>query len=361
MPAVPTPIRRRALWRVVAALGDTQLQVILAAIITVGAGFGAWTLAATAFAGPPKPTADSGVIDVAIQSPGSGVTAPIDVQAQYSRSEGKASTDLELSFTQIATGGASKQPPPHIVVFLCGSIARKPDFIDADLQRVRWQVPILPGGRQMFSSLLGALSQCVYTTVTMNAPESQHVFRQALLTGSSGSAISYVSGTRVLYTLPGIVSVFVPVSVNDSLPPVTLPPNSTLAVSLLNEDPGDFANVFASPQLPDAGTLRWKSKLGGITTPVSEYRLEADSLAAVSALQSHLFIAGALVGVAGGAFVSLVQLCGQAGYQAAAARARRTESTAPEQNTGITADHDLAAPAVRQSAEPDGAGLGWPG
>lgn len=79
-----------------------------------------------------------------------------------------------------------------------------------------------------------------------------------------------------------------------------MPRGSTLTVNL-NQDPTDFENMFCQPQLPDAGSLTWTSNVDAYAQPVVEYRLEADSLTAISRPQLHLLIAGVFVGVAGGA------------------------------------------------------------
>lgn len=53
-PTVSTPVRCNAVVRIIMALRETGIQLILATIITVGAGISAWILAATAFAEPPR-------------------------------------------------------------------------------------------------------------------------------------------------------------------------------------------------------------------------------------------------------------------------------------------------------------------
>jgi hypothetical protein len=132
-----------------------------------------------------------------------------------------------------------------------------------------------------------------------------------------------------------------------------MPSGSTLTVNL-NQDPTEFENTFTDPQLPDAGTLTWTSTIDTTATPIPEYRLEADSLTAVSRQQLHLFIAGALVGVAGGAFMWLVQLIGQAGYGAAASRAKRMKAAVDQGSNGSTAEHEVAESVARTSSEPEG-------
>ena len=86
----------------------------------------------------------------------------------------------------------------------------------------------------------------------------------------------HLLGTKVLYALPGIANWSFPVPI-DGLTPTAMPRDSTLTVNL-SQDPTDFENTFASPQLPDAGSLTWKSKIDVYAPPVVEYRLKADSL-----------------------------------------------------------------------------------
>lgn len=351
-------IRSRVISRAITAFGETRLLLILAALITAGSGLWAWSLATVDFAAPPKPVVAPGIIGAAIESSDRSVLTPIDVQASYNPATGQAGTNLELVFTQIVAASASKRPSPTVIVFFCGSIAQHPDLLNYRQQPVRWKSPTSPDG-VVQSSTFGFLSQCVYTTLPMRILGPPGEYRQASLTGSSGTAPTDTSsGTKVLYALPGIANWSFPVPI-DGLTPTAMPRGSTLTVNL-SQDPADFENMFASPQLPDAGSLTWKSKIDVYAPPVVEYRLEADSLTAVSRLQLHLFIAGALVGVAGGAFMWFVQLVGQAGYGAAASRAKRTKAAVDQGSNSATVQHEVPRPAARTSSEPAGAGLGWP-
>jgi hypothetical protein len=351
-------IRSRVISRVITAYGETRLLLILAAFITAGSGLWAWSLATIDFAAPPKLVVPPGIIGAAIESSGRSVLTPIDVQANYNPATDHAGTNLELVFTQIVAASASKMPSPTVIVFFCGSIAQHPDLLNYRLRPVRWKSPTSPDG-VVQSSTFGFLSQCIYTTLPMRIVGPPGEYRQALLTGSSGTAPTDTSsGTKVLYALPGIANWSFPVPI-DGLMPAAMPRASTLTVNL-NQDPTDLENMFASPQLPDAGSLTWKSKIDVYAPPVVGYRLEADSLTAVSRLQLHLFIAGAFVGVAGGAFMWFVQLVGQAGYGAAASRAKRTKAPVDQGSSSATAEHEVPGPATHTSSEPGGAGLGWP-
>lgn len=351
-------IRSRVISRAITAFGETRLLLILAALITAGSGLWAWSLATIDFAAPPKLVVPPGIIGAAIESSSESVLTPIDVQVIYNPATDHAGTKLELVFTQIVAASASKRPSPTAIVFLCGSIAQHPDLLNYRMQAVRWKSPTSPDG-VVESSTFGFLSQCVYTTLPMRIAGPPGKYRQALLMGSSGTAPTDTSsGTKVLYALPGIANWSFPVPI-DGLKPTAMPRGSTLTVNL-SQDPTDFENMFASPQLPDAGSLMWKSKIDVYAPPVIEYRLEADSLTAVSRLQLHLFIAGALVGVAGGAFMWFVQLVGQAGYGAAASRAKRTKAAVDQGSNSAAAEQEVPGPAARTSSEPEGAGLGRP-
>lgn len=355
--SVSRPIRNGFVFRAITAFGEARLLLILAVLITAGSGLWAWSLAATDFAAPPKLVVPPGIIGAAIASSGSSVLSPINVVAIYNPATDQTGMNLELVFTQIVAASASKRPSPSVIVFLCGSIAQHPDFLNSRFQTVRWHVPSSPDG-VVQSPTFGFLSQCVYTTLPMRVLGPPGEYRQALIMESSGPAISDTSGTKVLYTLPGIANWSFPVPI-DGLTPTAMPVGSTLTVKL-NHDPTDFENMFASPQLPDAGNLTWKNKIDVYAPPVVEYRLEADSLTAVSRQQLHLFLAGALVGVAGGAFIWLVQLIGQAGYGAATSRAKRTKAAVGQGSTGSPVEHKVQAPEARTSSKPEGAGLGWP-
>lgn len=341
-----------------AGRGETMLQLILAAAITVGVGLWAWSLAASAFAGPPV-LAPPGIIGVAVEASADTESSPVDVTANYYPAASGTGASADLIFTQILSGAASKRPAPDVDVFLCGPIAQHPDFRTGQFQAVRWRVPSSPD-QGVVSGTFGALDQCVYTTLSMDNPlNSTPAFRQALIMGSFGIPASNVSGAKMLYALPGIANWFLPVPL-DGLKPASMPPGSNMTINLY-KDPGGLTNIFASPQLPDAGKLTWKGQFYGAALPNEEYRLEADSLTVLSQLQTHSFIAGALVGISGGAFVWFVQLFGKAGYRAIAERANRKKRHTEEEKPGIPAGHVGSEVITRQVAQQESEGLGWPG
>ena len=340
------------------ALGETTVQLVLAAMVTVGAGLWAWSLAASAFAGPPM-LAPPGIIGVAVETSPGTENEPIDVTADYHPATDGTAANVDLSFTQTLPATDSERPSPTVIVFLCGPVAQHPDFINGHSVAVRWRVPSAPNHEKAWNSTFGDYGQCVDTTLAMNDLGSTGELRQALIGGSFDVAASRSNGTKTLYNMPGIAEWVTAIPLVD-LQPVPVPAGSTVTVRLY-KDAGGLTNVFASPQLPDSGTLTWTSKVDGSTPPVREYRLEADSQTAVSQLQAHLFLAGALVGVSGGAFVWLVQLCGQTLCGAAAERAKRTKPEVHEKKPSQPADNEVPDPATPQPIQREGTGLGWPG
>ena len=308
----------RRVVRCFTALGETRLQLILAAFITVGATLWAWILVAAAFAGPPK-LAELGVIGVAVEASSQTSRAPIEVYETYKLAADRARGNYDLFFNQRVSEAARKQLSPTIIVFLCGPIAQHPDFTDFSSQPVHWRVPRSPAAHLHSTGLFGTLSDCVYTTMAMRPPGQR--LRDALIEGSFGTATSDVSGTKVLYALPAIGRWFTQDPIN-GLNSTEMPPGSTLTVQLTRDPTVDLTNTIASPQFTDAGTLTWT---GALVLPRDEYRVEADSQEALSLLQFHLFLAGVLVGIAGGTFVWFVQTGVQAGYRAIAGRDKRAK------------------------------------
>jgi hypothetical protein len=207
------------------ALGETMAQLVLAAMITVGAGLWAWSLAAGAFTGPPA-LAPPGIIGVAVEaSPGTG-NEPIDVTADYYPATDGTAASVDLSFTQSLSVTDSELPSPTVIVFLCGPLARHPGFLKEHSVPVRWRVPSAPEHEKVWSSLFGSLDQCVDTTLSMNDLGSTGELRQALIGGSFDVAASRFSGTKMLYAMPGIAKWVTAVPLA-GLQPVPVPAGST--------------------------------------------------------------------------------------------------------------------------------------
>ena len=326
--------------------GKTIVQLILAALITLGAGLWAWSLAASLFAGPPTLNTP-GSIGVAVEPSAGTESAPIDILVDYSPEINGVDTNVSLIFTQNLSTTIRKRPSPTIIVFLCGEIAQNPDFVLYTASRhqpLKWQ----------------GLEGCLYTTLAMT-PHDSAGNPGAFMGGSFVGATRTASGTKQLYALPGVTNwkdlVSIPPPPLGGLKTAVMPPGSTLTVDLAHNG-SDLTNVFADPQLSDTGNLTWTCTLAD--APFG-YTLEADSQSAISQLQAHLFIAGALVGVAGAGFLWLVQLCGDAGYGAIAGWAKRKKSEAEEaQASGMAPHVEAPESATPQSTHPVATGLGWP-
>ncbi|MEV0726902.1 hypothetical protein AB0I37_29535 [Micromonospora purpureochromogenes] len=279
------------------SIGEAAFLVPLAALISIVAGFWAWNFAAKEFRPAPR-LPSPGTIVVATQ-PSSAAVDAVQVSASYGSSADKARASVQIAINQLPESAPRVGPPAKLYVLLCGSIAQGPKYVDNRGAPIAWATLKLDQG-DIQSSLFGRASECVYTTLEL-PPDG---LRQALLRGSSGRPIDSLSGDRVLYAVPGVVAMPARFPLGD-ISPGPLPAGSTLTVDL-DGVPGDIENVMASPELPDSGRLEWKSILGADNA--REYRLSGDLHDLVAAGQRNLFIAGALVGVAGGGLVWLFEL-----------------------------------------------------
>ncbi len=97
VPSARAPARNGVVLRAITALGETRLLLLLAAIITAGSGLWAWSLATTAFAAPPKLVVPPGIIGAAIESSGSSVLTPIDIQVIYNPAPDQTGTNFQPS------------------------------------------------------------------------------------------------------------------------------------------------------------------------------------------------------------------------------------------------------------------------
>jgi hypothetical protein len=310
-----------------AAPSEYAVLAALAAVVVLGAGLGAWQLASGELkTSALPPVLGGGVIGVAIEAPAGSPELPIEVEADYSSAPGDPETDLFLTFTQTGTAGVAESAPPEILVLLCGAIARHPSFTSGALRPVRWHVPVSPDGNP-YSAVFGFLDQCVYTVLTMQAETAPALSgtRGALISGSSGFVSSEISGTQAVYALPGVVDGLFPVPI-DGLKPTAMPSGSTLTVG--GGAPDDLENVLSTPQLANAGDMTWTSAMSTAALPVSQYRIEGDVGSLEDEQELHLFVAGALVGVAGGALIWLLQLAGSRVYRAISAQAPPPPRTA---------------------------------
>jgi hypothetical protein len=227
---------------------------------------------------------EPGIIGVAVEAYAHTADEPIAIDAESNPGAKDSGSGFGLIFTKIVSKNDVRRPSPTVIVFLCGPIEDHPEFRDADFRSVTWRASVSPHS-ESYSDIFGYLNECVDTKLALSANDSLGEFRQDLVEGSFSTPTSEVSGTKSLYTMPGIANWSVPVPI-EGLKPSKLPRGSTVRVHM-TKDLGDFSNVFASPQLPDTGSLTWKSTLDGTSAapPAEEYRLEADSQTALSQLQ----------------------------------------------------------------------------
>jgi hypothetical protein len=247
----------------------------VALLITLGAGVWAWMLASGQFA-PAPVIPDPGTIAIALDTGVSAKEAGITVDVTYSASISQRVTTTTISLVQQGgSGNANNTPPPPITVFLCGTAAQNPHLANDQLHVVRWhQATFLAG--TYFSEI-----------------------------GYSGTSPSAISGSGVIYAWPGVVTV--PSLAVGGFKIRTLPEGSTLSVSLI-DPPADLSNVVASPQLTNSGSLQWQGPFLGSTPLASQYRISGSLMNRQAIEQRSIFIAGALVGVAGGGVIWLLQL-----------------------------------------------------
>ncbi|MFC3382663.1 hypothetical protein [Couchioplanes azureus] len=213
-------------------------------------------------------------------------------------------TSLDIALTQVATN-----PSVHdlqVVILLCGAFADDPQFMDNKLRPIEWTPFRTPGGVTLFSQAFGSMQDCVHTSMSIEDSDESGRLRQALMIGSSGAGPSKTSGARVTYRFPGIVQLpALPKSAGFGYPP--LPTGSSVHMRV-KDTPADMENVFTSPQLADAGRLEWEFDLASAERPVSNLKITAQLADRQAARERQIFVAGGLVGIAGGAFVWLSEL-----------------------------------------------------
>ncbi|MBT2234998.1 hypothetical protein [Nonomuraea sp. NEAU-A123] len=283
---------------------ESLVLFVLAVSVTTIAALWAWNLSSSEFSLAPR-VPRPGTIVVAVNGPHGGARDPLSIDLNFAGSIDQRTTVFDIVLTQRPDQAARDSDPYELLVFLCGAIAKNPHFVDSLNRQIEWRAPALEKG-EVWSSSFGDVSQCVFTPVKMVQFNPSVKFRQAILAGSSGNPPNQVSGPKVLYALPGVVTVTATLPLGD-LTPVPLPPKSSLTVGL-NSVPIDLQAVTASPQFPDSGRLRWTNRLGSESRLPSEYRLAGELQDRQSSGQARIFFAGALLGVGGGAFIWALEL-----------------------------------------------------
>jgi hypothetical protein len=281
---------------------ESLVTLVLALVITVVCSVISWQLASGEFTSAPTLSNPGTIFVATLAGAGGESSAPINVEATYGGATGSDVTRLQISLTQVVPDRFVRESSPDVLVALCGPIAARPRFTDNHGRPVTWHQASLPQGE--FSSLVGTGSDCVYTITDLNITSPPQKFRQALLLGSSRMSASRLSGDQILYALPG-VEPWPPYLPTTTFTPSVLPRGSSATVSITGAR-SDLENVTASPQLPDSGTLQWSQSLNPVpTSQVSQYRLSGQFADIEATAQRNLFLAGALVGVAGAALIWL--------------------------------------------------------
>lgn len=323
----------------------------VALVVALISGFWAWRLASGEFA--PVPVISSpGVIMVATY--GRVVNHdPITVYLEYDGEVNQRSiTYYDLSFTQQGSAAAARSKIPEtIAVFLCGAAAKNLDFYNQTTGQnlpVAWQSADkfnrfgLSGDSYIFPE------QCAVTLVPLVFdPSAQNIntpgvgTSNADLAGYSGPPPSKVSGAGITYAWPGILTLPQAESPSDTLPVAPLMKGSTYTVQILNM-PNDISNVVSDPDLtlgPDDLQMTGSFDNDSTLQEPEEFRLSGDLSNSQASDQRDLFIAGALVGVAGGAAIWFLELFAKL-------------LLSPRSSSGAEAD---------SPGEGKDSGLGWPG
>jgi hypothetical protein len=282
-------------------VAGSLVLVLIAATVTLTAGLWAWRLASGVFSPAPR-LPSPGTIVVATETATGEAMEAVEVNLLYNASIGQQTTSLMLALTQTVSSAAAQSNPPDLLVFLCGPIAQDPHFVDNRQTSITWHRPNLEHGD--IESNFGRVSECIYTPIKLTSSSPGDRICQALLLGTSGAPPSQVSGDQVLYVWPGVVTM--PAIPIGDLNPAPVPTGSTMTASI-TETPVDLQNVTASPQLPDSGRLRWTANFRTREPPPREFRLSGQLHDRQTKGQRQLFLAGALIGVAGGGLVWLIE------------------------------------------------------
>jgi hypothetical protein len=275
------------------------VRIPVAALVTLIAGAWAWKLVSPQFT--PVPLISSpGTIVVATDGINSLGQKTIMVNITYDASVDQRRTNTTISIHQLLKASQAKSKPPTIIVFLCGPVAEHPKFSNNRFQPITWHrtLPL----SNAWASDIGFLSRCIDTKVALTGAGTP--YRSNLLEGSSGPSPSRTSGDNVIFAFPGAATI--PSFPIRNLKPALLLGDSAFTVAL-SDPPNDLSNVVASPQFPNSGILQWGGRFSN-GPKESQYRLSGNLLNQQTSNQRNLFIAGALVGVAGGAAILFLDL-----------------------------------------------------
>lgn len=149
-------------------------------------------------------------------------------------------------------------------------------------------------------SVLGLHEDCRYIIAEGGLP------RQVLIAGKSTSNARVAAAASIAFAFPGLTTILTEEPVG-SATAWRLHRDSRISVAIGNS-PADLKISTAQPQVPQSGTLRWNSAISPLAGLPSQYRISGSLQQQETIVQSQLFVAGALVGIAGAAFLWCVEL-----------------------------------------------------
>ena len=307
----------------------------LALLIAAVAAMFSWWLFTAGKSG--TPTADApGTIGIALVG-GTPLEGAVQVDGMFDAAHGD-STNFTLAISNLAPTADAEQSVPTVAIYLCGSIGEQVELWDMNGGELK--VGPVPINVVVTDTRLGDRSACRYTT----AP-----FRdgfQLLVAGTATRPLAVRSGANVRYSLPGIVTTLFAENVGGkTVEP--LPGGSTIKVALQGV-PSDFSLTAASPELPGSGQLAWSFPTSSPPEPPISYRVLGSLSNAQQDAQQNVFLAGALVGLAGSALLwslqALLESFGGANHGKEKPRGARRELSSPIEPT-------LSPSPVREDAD----------
>jgi len=284
----------------------TEFWVLIpiALIVTMLAAFWAWTLASSQFAAAPA-VRNPGVIFVATYND-SANRNKVYVFLKYQMTGNRRSTTyLELSAIQEKVPEASKTASAGVIFFLCGSADLHPQFTLWSEKKVTWHSAAAFGqGYGVLTDYYDFPKQCIYAAIPLDR-SSPTGYSGVVMSGSSGPAPNSISGAGITYEWPGIQNLPGTVS-NGSITASPLSSNSTYSVDFYYP-PDDFSNVVSDPDV--TATTAGFAASGLINdSPDPQFRISGQLSDSQARIERDFFIAGALVGVAGGGAIWALEL-----------------------------------------------------
>jgi hypothetical protein len=182
-------------------------------------------------------------------------------------------------------------------VFLCGAIREGLVLRQVNTSEIPTIVPVKPDVLE-FDTRLGYRSECDFVSVSSDT-------WQVALYGISNLASATTAGEKVVYAFPGVTTSTLEENVNGELMRPVLH-DTSLQVEM-TEVPSDLTVTASAPQITASGVLAWSfADIRGVNAP-SEYRVSGILADRENSSQAFLFVAGALIGLAGAALLWAIE------------------------------------------------------